>query len=467
MKLSVYKLSGYSGLLLLCGLSTAYAQWPSLSWAPREDLNVLLPGSIRMYEANGTLADGARIRAVYAVVDLRDHNLNLHAVGSNIVRQTTREAYDQHHAILAVNAGYFSATASVSLLVSDGQTIAPGPKNGVPRGAFGLVDGKPEIAWPLAVDTVKNILFQYTDPHTPETPRFTASTPGGVLWKPSQAVGGGPMLVKAGKIRDTSKEEGFGESHLKRHPRTAIGYRDENTVVVMVVDGRQVTSAGVTIVELAQLMLAVGCREAVNLDGGGSSAMVAADEIVNIPVDKPKGNRYSLRKNASALVWTEVKPAAKPVMHYIDTDCPAFTETGLWRNTKNVNSYGKTPAHVDSAATGALTPRNKADYQFKKIKKGVYQLAAWWTVDTVNTRHAAYVLHHGSKTDTLTVDQRDLSGSGKWNVLGNYKLVSGDHLELVNKDNGGRLVADAVRLVMLLNKREEVDGRQSTVHSKR
>lgn len=443
--------SGCIVLFVLCGLSTS-AQWPTLLWESREDLNVLLPKSIRMFEANGTLADGKRIRAVYATVDLRDHNLNLRAVGSNKVRQTTKQAYDEQHAILAINAGYFSATASVSLLVSDGQAIAPGPKNGVPRGAFGLVNGKPEIVWPMTVDTVKKIIYKYPHPHTSETPPFTApdySGPGGVLWQPSQAVGGGPMLVKAGKIRDTSKEEGFGESHLKRHPRTAIGYRDENTLLVMVVDGRQATSAGVTIVELAQLMLAAGCQEAVNLDGGGSSAMVAADEVVNIPVDKPKGNRYSLRKNASALVWTEVKPSVKPSILYVDTDSPAFTETGLWKNTKNVNSYGTTPAHVDSIATGVAATAHKADYQFKAIKKGVYQLAAWWTVDTVNTTRAAYVLHHGARSDTLVVSQRDLSGSGKWNVLGNYKLTAGDHLELINKDNNGKLVVDAVRLVVL------------------
>jgi len=247
------------------------------------------------------------------------------------------------------------------------------------------------------------------------------------------------MLVKAGKIATPARRKVSARATSSVIPAPPSVTVMRNTLVVMVVDGRQVTSAGVTIVELAQLMLAVGCREAVNLDGGGSSAMVAADEIVNIPVDKPKGNRYSLRKNASALVWTEVKPSAKPAITYIDTDNPAFTETGLWKNTKNVNSYGTTPAQVDSVTTGTPVTRHSADYQFKNIKKGVYQVAAWWTVDTVNTRHAAYVLHHGSKTDTLTVDQRDLSGSGKWNVLGNYKLAPGNHLELVNKDNKGKL----------------------------
>lgn len=59
------------------------------------------------------------------------------------------------------------------------------------------------------------------------------------------------------------------------HPRTAIGIdRDTNTVLMLVIDGRQTISRGYTMVELANLMLELGAEDALNLDGGGSSTMV-------------------------------------------------------------------------------------------------------------------------------------------------------------------------------------------------
>ena len=62
------------------------------------------------------------------------------------------------------------------------------------------------------------------------------------------------------------------------HPRTAIGIdRDTNTVLMLVIDGRQAFSRGYTMVELANLMLELGAEDALNLDGGGSSTMVALD----------------------------------------------------------------------------------------------------------------------------------------------------------------------------------------------
>ena len=65
---------------------------------------------------------------------------------------------------------------------------------------------------------------------------------------------------------------------LEMHPRTAIGIdRDTGQVLMLVVDGRQSFSRGYTMVELANLMTALGAEDALNLDGGGSSTMLAPD----------------------------------------------------------------------------------------------------------------------------------------------------------------------------------------------
>jgi predicted phosphodiesterase/ribosomal 50S subunit-recycling heat shock protein len=429
-------------LFLLTGnFAGAQNRKPAFVWEPRKDLNIVLPASVRMYETNGLLPDGAPIRAMYATIDLRDENLKLRAVGSNTVRETTLETYQRHNAILAINGGYFASHKSESILVSDGELVAAGPTN-FTRGAFGLVNRKPQIVWPYASDSTETI-FHLTDPLDLKKDQNLLLTKKRIPWHPAQAVGGGPVLVKAGRIRDTSHEEGFGESHLKRHPRTAIGYINEHTLVLMVVDGRQQSSAGVTIKELAQIMVDAGCYEAVNLDGGGSSAMIAADEVVNVPVDIPNGNRHSLRKNGSALVLTEVIPSHTKEVIIVDTDSEDYQETGIWKSTNHVNFYGDTPSRE------ALTNQvNKAVYNFVNIKPDSFQLSVWWTVNENNTSRGAFILHHGNSVDSIKVDQTSFASNGRWNVLGSYYISPGDYLEVIGEpDQAKKLITDAIRLV--------------------
>ncbi|MDD8025367.1 MAG: phosphodiester glycosidase family protein, partial [Acidobacteriota bacterium] len=79
--------------------------------------------------------------------------------------------------------------------------------------------------------------------------------------------------------------------YATRHPRTAIGVRADGTIVLAAVDGRQPgLSVGMTIPELAGLMVDLGCVDALNLDGGGSTTMVVKGEVVNSPSD-PGGER--------------------------------------------------------------------------------------------------------------------------------------------------------------------------------
>lgn len=100
------------------------------------------------------------------------------------------------------------------------------------------------------------------------------------------ALGAGPMLIKEGSIYLTTKTEEFGSDVAGgRAPRTAIGLTKEGQILLVVVDGRQAASAGLTLLELALFMQELGAVEAMNLDGGGSSEMVISDKIVNRPSD--------------------------------------------------------------------------------------------------------------------------------------------------------------------------------------
>jgi exopolysaccharide biosynthesis protein len=66
------------------------------------------------------------------------------------------------------------------------------------------------------------------------------------------------------------------------HPRTAIGQREDGTVIMCVIDGRRPGySIGCTVGELADIMLSFGCINAANLDGGASTCMVYNGKVVN------------------------------------------------------------------------------------------------------------------------------------------------------------------------------------------
>lgn len=99
--------------------------------------------------------------------------------------------------------------------------------------------------------------------------------------EPDVAISGNVVLVRDGQV--------VAPEH-PRHPRTAVGFdADGTTMWLVVVDGRSTASIGMTYVELANLMVSLGADDALNLDGGGSSTMVAREgadlAVVNTPSD--------------------------------------------------------------------------------------------------------------------------------------------------------------------------------------
>lgn len=103
-------------------------------------------------------------------------------------------------------------------------------------------------------------------------------------------VGGWPTIIVHGKSVANAADplEGtFPRFSAVRHPRTAIGFsRDSSRVFLVAVDGRRESGVGMSLIELANLMLTLGAFEAMNLDGGGSTTMVVNGEVINLPSDK-------------------------------------------------------------------------------------------------------------------------------------------------------------------------------------
>lgn len=98
-------------------------------------------------------------------------------------------------------------------------------------------------------------------------------------------ISGGPYLVKDGAVYIDVNEQKL-SAITGKNPRTAIGYTAENEFIMVTVDGREMSSVGMTLGELARMMKSFGCINAMNLDGGGSSVMYVQGKIVNNPAQK-------------------------------------------------------------------------------------------------------------------------------------------------------------------------------------
>lgn len=95
-------------------------------------------------------------------------------------------------------------------------------------------------------------------------------------------ISGGPYLVKNSQVYIDMSEQKL-ESIGGRNPRTAVGYTADNNLIIVTVDGREKASVGMTLTELANFMKSIGCQNAMNLDGGGSTVLYVNGKIVNHP----------------------------------------------------------------------------------------------------------------------------------------------------------------------------------------
>lgn len=101
------------------------------------------------------------------------------------------------------------------------------------------------------------------------------------------AIGGGPRLLKDGQVSVTGREERFDRGFTgQRAPRSAFGATADGRMIFLAVDGRHPpANCGVSLHEAALILKKMGCVHALNLDGGGSTAMFVNGRIVNTPSD--------------------------------------------------------------------------------------------------------------------------------------------------------------------------------------
>jgi len=99
----------------------------------------------------------------------------------------------------------------------------------------------------------------------------------------AESIGGSPILIRNGARWFADAANDFTRG---RQPRTLVGWNPAGERLLVTVDGRQPdTSVGMTLAEAADLLLALGATDGINLDGGGSTTFVAGGAVVNTPSD--------------------------------------------------------------------------------------------------------------------------------------------------------------------------------------
>lgn len=161
----------------------------------------------------------------------------------------------------------------------------------VPRGCAVLVANGNKVSQLTSLRTGDKVVIRFQS--------------DGIDWrKVDQLVSGGPFLVRDGQINPDAEAEKFRDEFTKqRHPRSAVGRTLNGDFWFVSVDGRQATSAGATIREMAEIMFTLGCRDAINLDGGGSTDM----NVLGVNVNRP--SEGGERPVASGIFFFGPRPA--------------------------------------------------------------------------------------------------------------------------------------------------------------
>ena len=267
-----------------------------------------------------------------------------------------------------------------------------------------------------------------------------------------QVIGGPEVLIKDGVFTDAVNTSGYG---VEAHPRTAIGIKADGDIVLLVSDGRMAPeSCGQTFHMLAEELLALGCVDALCLDGGGSASFVSQREneeyleLRNIPSD---GIERTV--STSLLVYT-------------NTDTNKRTYTSYWAEEEgNVYYYGADGEKVTGEQTidgftyvfgedGALT-------SYAKVNVDGTLLVNSWTDDMYYLGEDGLPLKGEKEIDSVTFTFDESTGKlrssemkSKWFEFAesvcyfnkNGNLVKGDKKIGVNNykfDDEGRLTVYA------------------------
>ncbi|MEY3161191.1 MAG: hypothetical protein RIT25_1182 [Planctomycetota bacterium] len=230
----------------------------------------------------------------------------------------------------------------------------------------------------------------------------------------------GPMVLVRSKVRPGGEKQ-----RTVRHPRTVLGTRKDGTLVLAAVDGRNARAAGMTFSDLGRLMLALGCTDAINLDGGGSTTMwTRAEGVVNHPCDDKVFDAAGERAVADAVL------VHAPAVVVLDDEL----------------------AHVaPEGAFARVTARAALGGSHLLAKDGRAAEVTWTTAVPRPGRYAVFTRDLGSAAGGLAWNvppaRAGPAAPEGWKLVGAVEVAEGKLLTVrASGSAGARMAVDALRL---------------------
>ena len=302
----------YRYMLIVCLLASSMLNGQT-NWKDVSNIFGNLPPSIKVLKAD-ELLDGSPSIMYIVTIKSKDHAKQFFVDTASRRRLTPSQYFSRNNQpLVVVNCSFFEfvQNRNVNLIVQNSKMVGYDTPAVSRKGkdtmtyvhtlgsAFGIFkNGKMDIAFnyndsgmavPYAMQTIYAPMIDSVRKLNFNHPSLSVLKP----WKVKHAFGGGPVLVQNGQIKISNNEEKkfAGKAIADKHPRTAIGYTQDGTMVILAIQGRMKGLAeGATLPQMAKIMVDLGCVEAMNLDGGGSSCLLINGKETIKPSD-PTGQR--------------------------------------------------------------------------------------------------------------------------------------------------------------------------------
>ena len=292
-----------------------------VKWQNVDSLYGSLPSSVHVFTTTD-LIDGKPNIAYYVIADMKDRKLNFTTDTTYNRRFTPQQFYEKNQQpLLVVNGTFFdfATNRNLNAVIKEGKLVSYNVHTTALKGkdtlmymhtfrsAIGISKKrKADVAW-LYTDSVQKYSYASQQPlasikdsfpffsYPIKSFKYRYQTHSNKFqrrfykWKMQTAIAGGPALIQNGKITISNNEERMftGKAIDDKHPRTAMGYTADGKLIILVVQGRLPGIAeGASLTQLAKLLVDLGCVEALNLDGGGSSSMLVNGRETIKPSDK-------------------------------------------------------------------------------------------------------------------------------------------------------------------------------------
>jgi exopolysaccharide biosynthesis protein len=203
-------------------------------------------------------------------------------------RTKTSEMAQKHDAVAAINGSFFDMDQHFPVCYLRIDSVELGENT----------PGK---------DTVNRKYYQYGTLCLSHDSVFILKTDSPRHWEEAlpypDIMTAGPLLIWHDTLQHMRDDRTF---VTNRHNRTAVGIRDDGTVLLLVADGRHKQAEGLSLTELQQLFRWLGCRDALNLDGGGSTTLFLNigdhQGIANCPSDNGRFDHEGERGVSNAVL---------------------------------------------------------------------------------------------------------------------------------------------------------------------